>query len=332
MEGMRNRFWMALAMILLLEMGLGAQKPSSQPGPKPSHLPVQPQPGGAPKAEPQNPVKIPGLEAPLTEPLMVQKNLRARINTKSGGGVEVLGALKGPLTKKAPDPIAALLMRIGGMEAWLRVGELQVHYLLTGFNGRGEELFSKRVEHRANLDPANPQDEVVWFRENSRGGLRYGRNGTRVWVRTSGVDRPDLEKRMEPEVERWGELLRFPFHFADRRKYSIGREERVRLLGKVFRRIRLFPRKALQGGKVGPVGPIPKEIQERKDWIDLYLDPETKLPLLMEMKVDGRRRRVTLGDWRKIPGASVRIPFERTFLDEDGETPALKVKIQVRNR
>ena len=324
---MKGNRWIVCAAALLFAVTLGAQtsRPKPQKKQKKGMSPVV-------SSKAKTPAKIPGLEAPLTEPLKVRKNLRSQINPKGGGGVEVLGALKGPMRREAPDPIASLLMRLGGMEAWLRMGELHVSYLLKGYNGRGDELFSKRIEHRANLDPSNPQDEIVWFQDTSKGGLRYGRGGSRVWVRTSGVDRPDLEKKMGPEVERWGELLRFPFNFADRTKYSLGREERVRLLGKAFRRIRLFPRKHLPKGKVVPVGPLPQELQDSKNWIDLYLDPTTKLPLLMEMKVEGHRRRITLGDWRKIPGSSVRIPFERTFLDEDGENQSLRVKIQVRGR
>jgi hypothetical protein len=326
---MKGIGWIALTIALVGFGPLGAQDPAIHPTSKPSiskktKLPV------SPKAE--KPAKIPGLEAPLTEPLRVRKNLRAKINPNGGGGVEVLGALKGPMRKVAPDPIAALLMRIGGMEAWVRIGELQVTYLLKGYNGRGKELFSKRIEHRAQLDPSNPQDEIVWFQDASNGGLKYGRNGARVWVRTSGVDRPDLEKQMGPEVDRWGEFLRFPFNFADRTKYSLGREERVLLLGKPFQKIRLFPQGKMAKSQVVPVGPLPKVLRDSKNWIDLYLDPETKLPLLMEMKVAGHRRRITLGQWRKIPGSSIQIPFERTFLDEDGETQSLRVQIQIRNR
>ncbi len=316
------------AFTLTVTLCAQSTKPSTQKEPL-KGVSSQASQKAAPKAP--DPAKIPGLEAPLTEPLTVRKNLRSQINPKGGGGVEVLGALKGPMRKEAPDPIASLLMRLGGMEAWLRIGELQVGYLLKGYNGRGEELFTKKIEHRANLDPSNPQDEIVWFQDTSKGGLRYGRNGARVWVRTSGVDRPDLEKQMGPEVERWGELLRFPFNLADRTKYSLGREERVRLLGKAFQRIRLYPRNQLPKGQIVPVGPLRPELQDPNNWIDLYLDPSTKLPILMEMKVDGHRRRITLGDWHKIPGSSVRIPFERTFLDEDGETQALRVKIQVRS-
>ncbi len=324
MQGMKGIQWIATVFFLIFPSLLGAQATGSKPSSKQKVRTKAP--------SQVKPTKIPGLEAPLSEPLRIQKNLRSKLNPKGGGSVEVLGALRGPIRKDAPDPIAALLMRIGGMEAWLRIGELQASYLLQGFNARGEELFSKRIEHRALLDPSNPQDEIVWFQDSSNGGLRYGRNGARVWVRTSGVDRPDLEKRMAPEVERWGELLRFPFNFADRTKYSLGREERVRLLGKAYQRIRLYPRKHLPEGQVIPVGPLPLQLEDLENWIDLYLDPATHLPLLLEMKVGGHRRRITLGDWRKIPGSSVRIPFERTFLDEDGETQSLRVKIHFRDR
>ncbi|GEM_PF-2809437 len=254
------------------------------------------------------------------------KGLRARLGGKPAPALLPPAAPSGIGPSEDPqvesgregDALDEVLGRIGGFAAWRALGRLRIRRDLSGLDESGKEIFTKRFVHEAVLQGTDGGDRIDWDER-----LSFGKNGGRTWARTSGVDRPDLEKTLGPEVEVWGLLLRFPFGFRDRSRFQVQAGETVRLMGRDFSRIRVLSRR---GGLGKVFGPDPRRKVETADRYDLYLDPETGLPLLLEMERRGLRRRILFGDWREVRPGGPRLPFERTILGEDGETPSLVIR------
>ena len=226
---------------------------------------------------------------------------------------------RGPAQPQAgKDALVELLADLGGRFSLVRLGEITVDRELIAYAGDGSELFRHRFSHRARLD--SPSDEIQWSQI-----LHFGRGGSRrAWARTAGIDRPDLEARARSEVAVWAMLARYPFSLADRNKYYVARSEDVTLRGRSLKRVRLRER----DGRSEVVGPRP--VDESGDRIDVYIDPRTQLPFLVELDRPGvGRRRIGFSDWRRVHNGPL-LPHERVFYGEDGESRALVVRWTIR--
>ncbi len=266
----------------------------------------------------------------------------SRMRTAEGSGAKGLReGLRGTKTENAPsqpsyhgrgpsdlsaelsgedsDALDRLLARLGGARAFFAMKKVTLKRKIEAFDGRGEGLFEHRFEQEAVLDRALRADAIQWTKD-----LSYGHKGGRPWARSAGVDRPDLETRAGAEAEFWGLLLRFPFGLRDRSRYIVQAEERVIVLGTAYKRIRVLEREERPG--VG-YGPHAVDRKRRDSGCDIYLDPLSGLPILLEIrKKGGRKRRVLFEDYRKVGTQGLKLPFGRTLLAENGESPSLRIR------
>ena len=226
---------------------------------------------------------------------------------------------RGPTRAAAgKDLLVDLLEDLGGRFALARLGEVTIERQLVAFAGDGSELFKHAFSHRARFD--SPSDEIRWSEI-----LHFGRGGSRrAWARTAGIDRPDLEARARAEVAVWSMLARYPFSLADRSKYYVARSDEITLRGRSLKRVRLRER----DGRAEVIGP--EQVDESTDRIDVYVDPRTRLPVLLEIERKGiGRRRIGFAQWRRVRNGPL-LPHERIFYGEDGESRALVVRWSIR--
>lgn len=220
------------------------------------------------------------------------------------------------------DALDRIVDRLGGIESWYALGDIAIERDVTALDARGQALFEHRFVHRSRTGFGPARDTIEWSN-----ALQFGRQGGRAWARSGGgIERPDLEARAMDETARWTTLLHFPFSLRDRQKYAVEGEKDVLLHGRKLQRVRVVvPGPTLQ---VGPTAPTEAVRQER--W-DLFVDPNSGLPIVAEHYRPGvGTRRILLGQWRRVGGDGLRLPFERTILGEDGESPRLLIRLRLR--
>ncbi|MCB9891650.1 MAG: hypothetical protein H6832_12655 [Planctomycetes bacterium] len=219
----------------------------------------------------------------------------------------------------ARDVLDDVLDRLGGFAAWYALGDVRVTHRMTALDERGQTLFEQELVHDSRTGTGSSRDSLAW-----ESGLQMGRSGGRVWARSGGIERPDLEARARHEVEEWAMLLHFPFSLRDRDRFVVEPGREVMLLG---RRLQKFT-VAVRDEQVLAVGPIAKDRSRARERWDLYVDPGSGLPLMAEHVVPNMgSRRFLLGKWQSLAGGRVSLPMEKTLLAADGETPRLLIRI-----
>ncbi len=228
-------------------------------------------------------------------------------------------------SEAAPKPRDALddvLDRLGGFASWYALGDLRVDHRLTALDERGQALFEQDIQHESRTGFGARRDSLSF-----EDGLQMGRGTGRVWVRTGGIERPDLEARARHEVAAWALLLHFPFSLRDAERFVVEPKREVMLLGRRLEQIVV----AVRDDEALTVGPLPGAAAAKRERWELYVDPKSGLPILAEHVVPSvGRRRILFAKWQVVEGSRVTLPFERTLLAEDGQTPRLLVRLRSR--
>ncbi|MCA8968772.1 MAG: hypothetical protein KDC95_03280 [Planctomycetes bacterium] len=219
----------------------------------------------------------------------------------------------------ARDVLDDVLDRLGGFAAWYALGDVRVTHRMTALDERGQTLFEQELAHDSRTGTGSSRDSLAW-----ESGLQMGRSGGRIWARSGGIERPDLEARARHEVEEWAMLLHFPFSLRDRSRFVVESGREVMLLG---RRLQKFT-VAVRDEQALAVGPISEDRSRARERWDLYVDPGSGLPLMAEHVVPHvGSRRFLLGKWQPLAGGRVSLPMEKTLLAADGETPRLLIRM-----
>lgn len=300
----------ALVAVLSFAVAVRAQEPEVYPG----HRPERVKRAGGLDAERKADSQRKSVE--ITQP---------KTRPKAFGLLDKLETVRAKKfeAKAAPsrDALDDVLDRIGGVRAWYAMGSMRLERSLTGLDASGAMLFEHEFQHESRTGFGPAHDRIQWSST-----LAYGRRSGRIWARSSGIERPDLEQRARGEIERWSTMAHFPFALRDRDRFVVDGKKVVRIHGRELTRVRV----SVRGTAARPHGPeAPAIVQKRERW-DLFVDANTGLPILTEHyhPVSGTRR-ILLGLWRRVGADGLRLPFERTLLAEDGESPRLLVRLRI---
>jgi len=173
---------------------------------------------------------------------------------------------------------------------------------IAAFDPVGGEMFAVHARHEALLE--SPGADRIDFQD----GRVLGRRGSAAWVRTGGVERPDLAGRAGRELETLAFLLRFPFLLGDRSRFEAVQAARVAQGGEA--RLELTLAEPACGAR---------HVR--------YLAPATLLPRELLLDAGGEKRRIFLPerDWRDV--GAVRLPWRKVVLTEAG-SPSLEIALQ----